>query len=59
MDEIGGRGWGNYFRSGTSDRDFNWVDEYVYRRLLCWKIRRYGQRSNFRLDDWPRERFQG
>jgi RNA-directed DNA polymerase len=53
------RGWGNYFRTGTADREFNQVDEYVYQRLVHWKRRRDGQRSTFQRDDWPRERFHG
>jgi group II intron reverse transcriptase/maturase len=53
------RGWGNYFRTGTSDREFCKVDEYVYDRLCRWKRRRGGQRARFRFDEWPRERFHG
>ncbi len=53
------RGWGNYFRTGTADREFNRVDEYVHQRLLRWKQRRGGQRTGFRFDHWPRERFHG
>ena len=53
------RGWGNYFRSGTADREFATVDQYVFERLRRWKQRRGGQRSRFRFDEWPRERFHG
>jgi group II intron reverse transcriptase/maturase len=53
------RGWGNYFRTGTADREFAAVDEYVYERLKRWKMRRGGQRARVRYDDWPRERFFG
>jgi group II intron reverse transcriptase/maturase len=53
------RGWGTYFRSGTADREFARVDEYVFERLCRWKRRRGGQRSRFRFDEWPRERFFG
>ena len=53
------RGWGNYFRSGTVDREFAKVDQYVFERLKRWKHRRGGQRSRFRFDEWPRERFHG
>jgi hypothetical protein len=53
------RGWGNYFRTGNADREFNKVDEYVYERLCRWKSRRGGQRAHFRFDEWPRERFHG
>ena len=39
------RGWGNYFRTGTSDRDFHRIDAFVARRLRRWEHRRSGQRS--------------
>lgn len=39
------RGWGNYFRTGTCRREFHRMDDYVYRRLLCWLHRRGGQRA--------------
>jgi group II intron reverse transcriptase/maturase len=51
------RGWGNYFRSGNADQKFTQIDEYVYGRLIRWLMRRGGQRTRFRLDRWPRERF--
>lgn len=50
------RGWGNYFRSGNADREFNELDGYVYRRISGWMDRRCGQRSSFRQDQWPQER---
>jgi len=50
------RGWGNYFRTGTADREFNRIDSYVYSRILRWMHRRGGQRTRYRLDAWPRER---
>ena len=50
------RGWGNYFRSGNADREFNELDEYVYRRITGWMDRRGGQRSRFQLNQWPHER---
>ena len=50
------RGWGNYFRSGNADREFNELDGYVYRRITQWMVRRGGQRSRFRQDQWPHER---
>jgi group II intron reverse transcriptase/maturase len=53
------RGWGNYFRTGTADREFSAVDDYVYARLLQWKKRRGGQRTLFWRSDWPRARFHG
>lgn len=50
------RGWGNYFRTGNAEREFNRIDSYAYRRLTCWMNRRGGQRSRYRADAWPRER---
>ena len=50
------RGWGNYFRTGNADRDFNAIDGYVYRRVVRWMWRRGGQRARYRWDAWPRER---
>jgi group II intron reverse transcriptase/maturase len=50
------RGWGNYFRTGNADREFNAIDGYVYGRLVRWMQRRGGQRTRYRNDAWPRER---
>ena len=50
------RGWGNYFRNGTADREFGRIDGYVYARLMRWMRRRGGQRARTRWDAWPRER---
>ena len=50
------RGWGNYFRTGNAEREFNRIDEYVYHRLVRWMQRRGGQRARYRWDAWPRER---
>jgi len=50
------RGWGNYFRTGNADREFNRIDGYVYDRLIRWMQRRGGQRTRYRRDAWPRER---
>ena len=38
------RGWGNYFRTGNADREFNKMDYYVVRSLRRWQYRRGGQR---------------
>jgi hypothetical protein len=51
------RGWANYFRTGNADRKFNKVDRYVLDRLKRWQWRRGGQRTRYRFDRWPRERF--
>jgi group II intron reverse transcriptase/maturase len=50
------RGWGNYFRTGNADREFNKIDRYVRQRVLQWQKRRGGQRTRFRYDRWPPER---
>jgi hypothetical protein len=42
------RGWGNYFRTGNADREFNKMDGFVYRRLQRWQDRRGGQRPTRR-----------
>lgn len=42
------RGWGNYFRTGNADREFNKMDYFVVRRLLRWQYRRGGQRPTKR-----------
>jgi RNA-directed DNA polymerase len=39
------RGWGNYFRTGTADREFHKMDYYVLQRLRRWQYRRGGQRA--------------
>ena len=53
------RGWGNYFRTGNSDRQFHDIDGYVRERLNRWQYRRGGQRSRFRYDAWPFDRYVG
>jgi RNA-directed DNA polymerase len=39
------RGWGNYFRTGTADREFNKMDRFVVRSVRRWQYRRGGQRA--------------
>jgi RNA-directed DNA polymerase len=39
------RGWGNYFRTGNADREFNQMDSFVVKRLRRWQYRRGGQRA--------------
>jgi len=53
------RGWGNYFRTGNADGEFNKMDTYVWKRLMKWFRRRGGQRTKFRLDRWPQSRLYG
>jgi len=50
------RGWGNYFRTGNADREFNRMDSFVYLRLTRWLYRRGGQRAQ-RSTDWTSQRF--
>jgi group II intron reverse transcriptase/maturase len=42
------RGWGNYFRTGNADREFNKMDYFVVRSLRRWQFRRGGQRPTKR-----------
>src|SRR5215469_5659217 len=42
------RGWGNYFRTGTAEREFNSVDHFVVQCLRRWQYRRGGQRPTKR-----------
>ena len=42
------RGWGNYFRTGNADREFNKMDGFVVKRLRHWQYRRGGQRATKR-----------
>jgi RNA-directed DNA polymerase len=42
------RGWGNYFRTGNADREFNQMDRFVVRSLRRWQYRRGGQRATQR-----------
>jgi hypothetical protein len=50
------RGWGNYFRTGNADREFNKIDDYVHERVLRWQWRQGAQRTRFRFDRWPHKR---
>jgi RNA-directed DNA polymerase len=52
------RGWGNYFRSGTTSREFLKMDRFVYERLVRWMHRRGGQRATRRAL-WTAEQFHG
>jgi RNA-directed DNA polymerase len=42
------RGWGNYFRTGNADREFNKMDGFVVKSLRRWQFRRGGQRATKR-----------
>ena len=42
------RGWGNYFRTGNADREFNKMDYFVVKSLRHWQYRRGGQRPTKR-----------
>jgi RNA-directed DNA polymerase len=50
------RGWGNYFRTGNAEREFNHMDSFVYRRLTRWLYRRGGQRAR-RSVRWTSQSF--
>ncbi len=52
------RGWGNYFRTGTCRRQFQGMDDFVYRRLLRWLYRRGGQRRGRNIL-WKPDHFPG
>jgi group II intron reverse transcriptase/maturase len=54
------RGWGNYFRTGNADREFNKMDGYVVQSLRRWQLRRGGQRPMRRaLFTWDQLRGMG
>jgi hypothetical protein len=42
------RGWGDYFRRGNADREFNKMDCFVVQSLRGWQYRRGGQRPTKR-----------
>jgi RNA-directed DNA polymerase len=42
------RGWGNYYRTGNADREFNKMDSFVVKSLRQWQYRRGGQRPTKR-----------
>jgi RNA-directed DNA polymerase len=42
------RGWGNYFRKGKADREFNQMDSFVDQSLRRWQRRRGGPRVSKR-----------
>jgi RNA-directed DNA polymerase len=54
------RGWGNYFRTGNADREFNQMDGFVIQSLRRWQYRRGGQRPTKRpLFTWDQLRGMG
>jgi RNA-directed DNA polymerase len=52
------RGWGNYFRTGTADREFNKLDAFVVKSLRRWQYRRGGQRTTKR-PPWTGDQLYG
>jgi len=52
------RGWGNYFRTGNADREFNKMDGYVFRSIRRWQFRRGGQRATKRKP-WTGQQLYG
>jgi RNA-directed DNA polymerase len=53
------RGWGNYFRTGNADREFNKMDHFVVQRIRRWHDRRGGQRRTRRSLSWDQLRGMG
>ena len=54
------RGWGNYFRTGNADREFNKMDAFVIHSLRRWPYRRGGQTATKRpLFTWDQLRGMG
>jgi RNA-directed DNA polymerase len=53
------RGWGNYFRTGNADREFNKLDSFVVQSLRRWNARRGGQRRAKRDVSWDLLRGMG
>jgi RNA-directed DNA polymerase len=52
------RGFGNYFRTGNAATKFVPLDDYVYRRLRRFLVRRHGRSlSAGRADAWTRDFF--
>jgi len=51
------RGWGQYFRTGNAEREFNRVDTYVFERLRQWLRRSGGQRKRRGWSAWTRDQF--
>jgi hypothetical protein len=50
------RGWGQYFRTGNAARKFNQADEYVWRRLRDFLIRRAGRTLRAgKANTWTRD----
>jgi group II intron reverse transcriptase/maturase len=52
------RGWGNYFRTGNADREFNKMDGFVVKSLRRWQFRRGGQRATKRRP-WTGDQLYG
>jgi len=52
------RGWGNYFRTGNADREFNKLDGFIFRRMRRWQSRRGGQRTT-RQKAWTGDQLYG
>jgi len=52
------RGWGNYFRTGNAAQRFNQVDEYVWKRLRRFMVKRKGRNLHAgQADQWNRDFF--
>jgi len=52
------RGWGNYFRSGNAAEKFNQIDNYVWRKLHAFMVRRKGRNlKRGQADAWNSQFF--
>jgi len=52
------RGWGNYFRTGNAAKKFVQVDDYVWRRLRTFLVKRHGRNLHAgRAEAWTRDFF--
>jgi group II intron reverse transcriptase/maturase len=52
------RGWGNYFRTGNAATRFNQLDTYVWKRLVCLRVKRKGRQLQAgEVKRWTREYF--
>jgi group II intron reverse transcriptase/maturase len=53
------RGWGNYFRTGNTAKQFNAIDSYVVRRLVRLRVKRKGRHLRpGEVQRWTRESFE-
>ena len=54
------RGWGNYYRHGTSQRAFSYADHEIFKALWKWALRRHSKRvgkQKGKGKDWVRRKY--